>query len=55
MLSVFVIHSAVVEVVSVLLGELNLCKACGFLDDGFVKDGVVESGLVFCIIGMLLG
>ena len=55
MFSVLVKHSSVVEVVSVLLRDLNLCKTCGFLDDGLVKDGVIESGLVSGRVGVFFG
>ena len=48
-------NSSIVELISVLLGDLDFGETCGLLDDGSVKDWIVEGGFVFCGIGVLFG
>ena len=52
---VFGENSSIVELISVLLGDLDFGETCGFLDDGSVKDGIVEGGVMFCRVVMFFG
>ena len=45
-------NSSIVELISVLLGDLDFGETCGLLDDGSVKDGIVEGGVMFCRVVM---
>ena len=40
-------NSSIVELISVLLGDLDFGETCGLFDDGSVQDGIVESGVMF--------
>ena len=47
-------NSSIVELISVLLGDLDFGETCGLFDDGSVTDGIVEGGVVFGRVGALL-